>query len=133
MIGRRYFERGVVVEVLAKWNGKGPRNVLIERPGGERVVRPFRGLRRIEEIEVRNEGEEEEERKEKGMAKKETESRSEVRDPSEQKGQRSGSPSKAAHHEGPAGEGPVAKSKFGKEERDSVSEKEPGKSRGPGG
>ena len=41
---------------------------------------------------------------------------------------------KTAHHEGPAGAGSVAKSKFHKESRDEAgSEKEPGKSRGPGG
>jgi acetyl esterase len=40
-----YWERGKSVTVLARWNGKGPRNVLIEREDGSRVVRPFRGLR----------------------------------------------------------------------------------------
>jgi hypothetical protein len=45
MIGRTYLERGSPVVVLAKWAGKGPRNVLIERQSGELVVRPFRGLR----------------------------------------------------------------------------------------
>jgi hypothetical protein len=48
-------------------------------------------------------------------------------------GARSGKPEKSPLHEGTAGSGPVAKSKFSKESRDSVSEKEPGKSRGPGG
>lgn len=48
-------------------------------------------------------------------------------------GQKSGSPDKAPHHEGPAGSGPVKSSKFGKDSRDPVSQKEPGKSRGPGG
>lgn len=43
MIGRTYLERGRPVVVLLRWAGKGPRNVLIEREGGERVVRPFRG------------------------------------------------------------------------------------------
>jgi hypothetical protein len=46
--------------------------------------------------------------------------------------QQSGAPSKAPLHEGPAGSGPQAKSKFNKEARDS-GEKEPGKSRGAGG
>jgi hypothetical protein len=47
----------VVVKVLAKWNGRGPRNVLVEwrmddgKPqhwfgGPTRWVRPFRGLKR---------------------------------------------------------------------------------------
>ena len=45
MIGRTYFERGIPVVVLIRWNGKGPRNVLIQRPDGKKVVRPFRGLR----------------------------------------------------------------------------------------
>ena len=34
------------VTVVARWNGRGPRNVLIERRDGSRTVRPFRGLRR---------------------------------------------------------------------------------------
>lgn len=46
MIGRTYLERGSPVVVLARWSGKGPRNVLIQRADGTRVVRPFRGLRR---------------------------------------------------------------------------------------
>jgi acetyl esterase len=46
MVGRVYFERGQPVTVLIRWNGKGPRNVLIQRQDGSRVVRPFRGLRR---------------------------------------------------------------------------------------
>lgn len=41
-----YFERGRPVRVLIRWSGKGPRNVLIEREDGARVVRPFRGLRK---------------------------------------------------------------------------------------
>lgn len=47
MIGRTYFERGIPVVVLARWRkgAKGPRNVLIQRPDGSKVVRPFRGLR----------------------------------------------------------------------------------------
>ncbi len=43
--GRRYLERGHPVTVLIGWRGTGPRNVLIERADGSRVVRPFRGLR----------------------------------------------------------------------------------------
>ena len=47
MIGRTYLERGRPVVVLTRWGkGGGPRNVLIRRADGERVVRPFRGLRR---------------------------------------------------------------------------------------
>jgi acetyl esterase len=45
MIGRTYLERGRPVTVLARWNGTGPRNVLVVREDGSRVVRPFRGLR----------------------------------------------------------------------------------------
>lgn len=48
MIGRTYLERGSPVVVLARWAGKGPRNVLIRREDGELVVRPFRGLRKRE-------------------------------------------------------------------------------------
>lgn len=44
--GTTYLERGKPVVVLAQWTGKGPRNVLIKRADGSRVVRPFRGLRR---------------------------------------------------------------------------------------
>jgi acetyl esterase len=47
MIGRTYLERGLPVKVLVRWGGKGPRNVLIERLDGSRLVRPFRGLRRL--------------------------------------------------------------------------------------
>jgi hypothetical protein len=44
---RIYYERGQPVEVITWWGpGGGPRNVLIERADGTRVVRPFRGLRR---------------------------------------------------------------------------------------
>jgi len=47
VIGATYVERGAPVVVLARWGpGGGPRNVLIERSDGTRVVRPFRGLRR---------------------------------------------------------------------------------------
>jgi hypothetical protein len=45
-IGETYLKKGKPVLVLARWNGKGPRNVLIERADGSRVVRPFRGLRK---------------------------------------------------------------------------------------
>lgn len=45
--GRTYFERGKPVVVLIQWGpGGGPRNVLIRRGDGSKVVRPFRGLRR---------------------------------------------------------------------------------------
>jgi acetyl esterase len=49
MVGRTYLERGQPVRVLTRWNGpKGsPRNVLIERDDGTKVVRSFRGLRRL--------------------------------------------------------------------------------------
>ncbi len=75
MVGRTYLERGQPVVVLARWatgnRGVGggysriirmhelgyrrhdrtcPRNVLIRRADGSRVVRPFRGLRRPKEI-----------------------------------------------------------------------------------
>lgn len=46
MIGKTYLERGEPVVILIRWNCKGPRNVLIQREDGTRVVRPFRGLRR---------------------------------------------------------------------------------------
>lgn len=45
MIGRVYLERGCPVVVLVRWAGPGPRNVLVRREDGTRVVRPFRGLR----------------------------------------------------------------------------------------
>jgi acetyl esterase len=45
VIGRVYLERGRPVVVLARWKGPGPRNVLVQREDGSRVVRPFRGLR----------------------------------------------------------------------------------------
>jgi hypothetical protein len=48
MIGKTYFERGNPVVLLAKWNGKGPRNVLISREDSTKVVCPFRGLRKRE-------------------------------------------------------------------------------------
>jgi acetyl esterase len=47
MIGKTYLEKGKPVTVLVRWNGKGPRNVLILRQDGSKVVRPFRGLRTI--------------------------------------------------------------------------------------
>ena len=61
MTGRVYRWRGSYWRVICRWQGKGPRNVLLERveplgrvgvsgqawhATGERVVRPFRGLRR---------------------------------------------------------------------------------------
>jgi acetyl esterase len=47
LIGCAYLERGVPVVVLVRWGyGGGPRNVLVRRADGSRVVRPFRGLRR---------------------------------------------------------------------------------------
>lgn len=80
IVGRTYLERGEPVVVLAQWRTRkavaervvegdskafitatkvhpqianrksGPRNVLIRRANGDRVVRPFRGLRRTEEV-----------------------------------------------------------------------------------
>jgi acetyl esterase len=48
MVGRTYLERGQPVTVLVRWGpGGGPRNVLIEREDGRKVVRPFRGLRKL--------------------------------------------------------------------------------------
>lgn len=50
--GRTYLERGNPVVVRVQWGkGGGPRNVLIERRDGTRVVRPFRVLRRPPEPE----------------------------------------------------------------------------------
>jgi hypothetical protein len=49
LVGTTYLERGESVLVLYRWSGKGPRNVLIRRSDGARVVRPFRGLRRLPE------------------------------------------------------------------------------------
>ncbi|MGW4638033.1 hypothetical protein ACWEN6_05880 [Sphaerisporangium sp. NPDC004334] len=50
MIGGTYLERGKPVVVLLRWGpGGGPRNVLIQRADGTKVVRPFRGLRRPKE------------------------------------------------------------------------------------
>lgn len=48
--GRTYLERGRPVTVLVQWRrGRpaGPRNVLIQREDGSKVVRPFRGLRKV--------------------------------------------------------------------------------------
>ena len=47
IIGRTYLEHGKPVRVLVRWSGRGPRNVLIERGDGSRVVRPRWGLRRV--------------------------------------------------------------------------------------
>lgn len=46
MIGRAYTWRGSVWRVVTRWAGAGPRNVLLAGWRGERVVRPFRGMRR---------------------------------------------------------------------------------------
>lgn len=47
IIGRTYLEKGRPVVVLIRWGpGGDPRNVLIRRADGTRVVRPFRGLRK---------------------------------------------------------------------------------------
>jgi acetyl esterase len=48
MIGKTYLERGKPVIILVRWNGPGPRNVLIQREDGSKIVRPFRGLRKVE-------------------------------------------------------------------------------------
>ena len=62
IVGRTYLERGEPVTVLVQWaqvrksepvvlaglRTVTPRNVLIERADGSRVVRPFRGLRRVD-------------------------------------------------------------------------------------
>ena len=50
MIGKTYLERGKPVIVLICWDTKVPktkRNVLIQREDGSKVVRPFRGLRKV--------------------------------------------------------------------------------------
>lgn len=48
IVGKTYLERGKPVKVLIQWGpGGGPRNVLIQREDGSKVVRPFRGLRRV--------------------------------------------------------------------------------------
>ena len=47
MVDRTYLERGSPVVVVVRWGaGGGPRNVLLQRADGSRVVRPFRGLRK---------------------------------------------------------------------------------------
>jgi hypothetical protein len=49
MVGKTYLELGKSVVVLARWGkGGGPRNVLIQREDGTRVIRPFRGLRKAD-------------------------------------------------------------------------------------
>lgn len=61
--GKTYLEHGKPVVVLAQWSRSlpddgfvqwwfreprnAPRNVLIERAGGTRAVRPFSGLRKV--------------------------------------------------------------------------------------
>jgi acetyl esterase len=47
MIGKIYLLKGKPVTVLVRWKGKGPRNVLIQGQDGSKVVRPFRGLRKV--------------------------------------------------------------------------------------
>lgn len=49
MIGRTYLEKGRPVTVLVRsdWKRRSPRNVLIRREDGTKVVRPFRGLRKL--------------------------------------------------------------------------------------
>lgn len=67
IVGRTYLERGEPVRVLVQWTqipaserldlpglalkATTPRNVLIERGDGGRVVRPFRGLRKVRPAE----------------------------------------------------------------------------------
>jgi hypothetical protein len=46
MIGRTYLMRGERVTVIARWAGRGPRNVLLRLDDGTLLVRPFRGLRK---------------------------------------------------------------------------------------
>lgn len=61
IIGRTYYDHGQPVTILAQWSRPpvaagfvewlrpprtAPRNVLVQRAGGTRTVRPFRGLRR---------------------------------------------------------------------------------------
>lgn len=46
-VGNRYLLHGQTVVVITQWRGRGPMNVLVEFPDGRRVVRPFRGLRRL--------------------------------------------------------------------------------------
>lgn len=58
MIGRAYLERGQPVTVLVRWRPGtgGPRNVLIQRADGSKVVRPFRGLRKPQQQEGSSDG-----------------------------------------------------------------------------
>ena len=41
-----------IVKILRRWNGRGPRNVAIELPNGDCVIRPFRGLRKIRKADL---------------------------------------------------------------------------------
>lgn len=70
MIGHTYLEAGSPVRILIRWGRTGaapdspigkldgsawgrrraPHNVLIERQDGSRVVRPFRGLRKLPDV-----------------------------------------------------------------------------------
>lgn len=52
-VGRLYLLRGAPVVLLARWNGPGPRNVLLLDTDGRRIVRPFRGLRRLRLADTR--------------------------------------------------------------------------------
>lgn len=50
--GTRYLLAGQVVTVLTAWGpGGGPRNVQIRYEDGSTTVRPFRGLRRLSEVQ----------------------------------------------------------------------------------
>jgi hypothetical protein len=51
--GHTCLERGQPVVVLVRWGGNGPRNVLIQRADGTKVVRPFRGLRSLAQAVAR--------------------------------------------------------------------------------
>jgi hypothetical protein len=46
LIGKTYLEPGESVRIRIECGLGGPRNVLIERANGQKVVRPFRELRR---------------------------------------------------------------------------------------
>ena len=52
ILSRVYLEHGKPVTVLVQWAGKGPRNVLVERGDGTKVIRPFRGLRKAQDSPV---------------------------------------------------------------------------------
>ena len=70
------------------------------------------------------------------MANKKTKTEAIVPDKSYMRGEKAGTPGKPGMHEGVAGAGEMrdlGNRKFNKETRDEISEKEPGKSRGPGG